>query len=301
MRRWILLSISLIWCSSTLAAISVTGLGSLDLGTWDPSLGPISSSIDFCVASTSGASGNPRDYDAQLDQVAATTPFELISLGSPSETIATTVGFVDLLASAAETLTPGVATAQDKTGVATCPGSSNAQLRFDVNALDLSQAAAGSYRASFTATFRNNNGGGVATVTFDLDLTIPEMIRISDLNDIALGTFDGLNDLVSSDGICVYRNNVAATYTITASGGSGSFDVDNGIDVIPYQVEYDDSNGFVTLTDSAPTDMANANSSLLDCGGIAVATLRITTLSTDMSNASPGLYTDTLTLTVAPI
>ncbi len=118
MRRWILLSISLIWCSSTLAAISVTGLGSLDLGTWDPSLGPISSSIDFCVASTSGASGNPRDYDAQLDQVAATTPFELISLGSPSETIATTVGFVDLLASAAETLTPGVATAQDKTGVA---------------------------------------------------------------------------------------------------------------------------------------------------------------------------------------
>ena len=128
-----------------------------------------------------------------------------------------------------------------------------------------------------------------------------EMIQISDLNDIPLGTFDGVNDLIASDDICVYRNNAAATYTVTASGSSGNFEVDNGIDVIPYQVEYDDSSGFVTLTDSTPIAAANADSSLLDCGGTPVATVRITTLATDMSSASPGLYTDTLTLTVAPI
>ncbi len=300
MRRWILMAFLLTWCGSGLAAISVTGLGSLDLGTWDPSLGPISTTIDFCVASTTGGGGNPTDYQAQLDQFIATTPFELISLSDPGEVLPTTV-YLQADPTPLETLTPGVPTARDKDGQPACTGYNNAHLRFDITVLDLSQAAAGSYRASFVAAFRNNNGNGIATVNVDVDLIIPEMIRISDLNDIPLGTFDGVNDLIASDDICVYRNSVAATYTMTASGSGGSFDVDNGIDVIPYQVEYDDSNGFVILTDSAPTVMANADSALLDCGGTPVATLRITTLATDMSGASPGLYTDTLTLTVAPI
>lgn len=299
MRRWMLISFLLTWCSSGLAAISVTGLGSLDLGTWDPSLGPISTTTDFCVTSTQGG-GNPRDYDAQLDQFTATTPFELISLSDPNEVLPTTVYF-QADPTPLELLTPGVATARDKDGQPACTGYNNAHLRFDINVLDLSQAAAGSYRASFTAAFRNNNGGGVTTVNFDVDLVIPEMIRISDLNDIPLGTFDGVNDLIASDDICVYRNNAAATYMVTASGSGGSFDVDNGIDVIPYQVEYDDSNGFVVLTDSAPAAMANADSTRLDCGGTPVATVRITMGAIDMSGASPGLYTDTLTLTVAPI
>lgn len=300
MRRWILIPFLLTWCSSGLAAISVTGLGSLDLGTWDPSLGPISTTTDFCVASTQGGSGNPVDYEAQLDQFAATTPFELISLSGPSEVLPTTVYF-QADPTPLEVLTPGVPTARDKDGVPACTGYNNAHLRFDINVLDLSQAAAGSYRASFTALFRNSNGSGFTTVNFDVDLIIPEMIRISDLNDIPLGTFDGVNDLIASDDICVYRNNLAETYTVSASGSGGSFEVDNGVDVIPYQVEYDDSNGFVTLTDSSPTAMANADSALLDCGGTPVATLRITTLATDMTSASSGLYTDTLTLTVAPI
>lgn len=292
------------------AGIRVGNIPNLDFGTWDPSAGDVTMSGDFCVVSVQGnvnQSTTATPYAAMAENRDA-TPYELAAVGNGTDAVAVTVTFVDLVTSIPETLTPDVFTAQTKTGAvgtpSDCPSGLNARLRIDITASALGQVSAGNYRGRFAFTAEGGNGSETRTSNFTVDVTVPDLVRISQMDDIGLGTFDGINDAVGTDSICVYRNDASGAYAITATGdGAGSaFELADGGNVLPYQVEYDDGTGFVLMSAGGmPLNRANADPGAVDCGGASNAQVRVTVFATDMDVAPVGNYGGTLTLLISPI
>ena len=284
---------------NALAVVGITGVDNINLGSWDPTQGAAFGTTEFCVESRHGNSNNTTPYDARVEQFTP-TPFELVSPGNPS--IPMTATFV-VLGGSSEPLTPGVFTAKDKPGATTCPAADNAQIGVNLSLADLSTAFAGDYQGTFTITIRGNSGAQQATAQFTVSITIPDMIRISGLTDIDLGLFDGTNDLNGLSAACVYRNSGVDTYTLVATGGSsGTFEVSNGVDAIPFQVAYDNGSGVPSpLIHASPANQNNADTTDPDCGAAPGASVRVTALASDMTGSSSGAYTGILTLLVAPL
>ncbi len=289
------------------ADIKVGNIPNQDFGTWDPASGSVSMTSDFCVVSVLGkvqSSTIVTPYAARVGNRDA-VPFEMFALGPLSDVISVTVTHVDLVTMTPEVLTPDVYTAQTKTGALNnCPSGLNARVRTDINVMDLTSTPSGNYRARLRFTALGGDGSQTGSKNYQADIVIPELVQISDMDPVNLGTFDGVSNLIGVDGLCVYRNQAAGAYTIegTGDGAGNAFEIASAGDVLPYQVEYDDGTGFVTLTAGAPpANHINADTTAPDCGGGTTADLRVTVLATDMVSAPPGTYTGTLTLTVAPI
>ena len=74
----------------------------------------------------------------------------------------------------------------------------------------------------------------------------------------------------------------------------------NGVDVLPYQVDWDDGGGFAALNTGVAAGKTGANQSSVDCAGVNNAAVQVTVSGLDMSTASPGVYASTLTLLIEP-
>jgi len=280
------------------AAVNVQPISDIDFGTWDVTQGNVSASSDFCVVSTAGSSGNARDY-AVTAVPETSSAFEVAGAGGV--VIPFTVTFTDLIGGTSETLAPSVRTARDKTGAAACTGAQNARITVAFSSVDLAAAPAGAYQLRIVFSAQNNNGSA-ASAGFEVRVALPEQIRISGLDPIALGSFDGVSDLAGSDSLCVYRNSSGAIYSLlaTGDGAGGAFAVSNGVTAVPYAVEYDDGGGFTALASGVPITASGANTVAMDCGGSPNASVRVVVLAADVNAAAPGAYIGTLTLMVAP-
>ena len=82
-----------------------------------------------------------------------------------------------------------------------------------------------------------------STGTLDINLDVNDEVRISNLTDINLGVFTGV-DAVGSSAACVYRNGTG-NYQLTASGDgvAGAFTLTDGVSTVAYAVTYDDGGG----------------------------------------------------------
>lgn len=283
---------------SALAAIDIDSIDDFDFGTWSASQGDVAGDSDFCVLSTRGNSGNAQDYAVTALPLSSGT---FVVSGPGGATIPYTLTFFDLLNGASEQLTPSLRTDRDKAGVSNCNGVQNARLTVAINAVDLASAPSGTYQQTIRFQAQNNNGSW-SFENFTIVISVPGLVQISDLDPIDLGSFDGVNDLSGVDDVCVYRNNGGADYRVVASadGAGGAFTLTNGIDVLPYQVDWNDGGGFVALSTGVAAVMTGANQSLTDCGGVNNAVVQVTVNGIDMSTAAPGVYASTLTLLIEP-
>lgn len=146
---------------------------------------------------------------------------------------------------------------------------------------------------------------GIANIT----ITVARELRVSNLNDIALGTFNpAASPLIGTDTVCVYDNGLGG-YQITLSSlnGAGNFQMRNGTSIVTYGVEYDDTglgSNFISATEGVPmTARANASTTDDTCitSGSDNATVRVRVTTADTSGVDTnGTHTDTLTLLVAP-
>lgn len=144
--------------------------------------------------------------------------------------------------------------------------------------------------------------GFSSTGTLDISITVDDEVRISNLGDIILGTFAGV-DASGTSAACIYRNS-ATTYQITASGNgtANAFTLTDGTGVVGYSVTYADaaatpvsmSSGIaLTGQDGADTDV--------DCAGTGNnAQIAVTVAAADAAALPAGNYSGTLTLVVAP-
>jgi hypothetical protein len=143
-----------------------------------------------------------------------------------------------------------------------------------------------------------------STGRLDVSLEVPALVRISDLDDIALGAFDGTS-LAGTDSVCVWST--TRGYTITASGAAAGFELTGAAsgDTLAYSVQWADDAGEnsgtamtagIALTGRA----ANAISPTCNGGNSLNATVIVEVSDTDLAAAPADTYAGTLTLVVAP-
>jgi hypothetical protein len=148
--------------------------------------------------------------------------------------------------------------------------------------------------------------GEDSTGTSDITLTIPELIRISGVGDIALGTFSGDGNMNGFDTVCIFRNNPdSPNYSITAtdSNNGPDFKVEDDDNEITYQVYWNDETGIRGAQldyNTALPAQGNANTSSTTCSGGFNARFDVEILEADLIAAVPGSYSATLTLFVEP-
>lgn len=259
-------------------------------------------STDICVISTQqpNQSGNtPVPY--QVTTIAP-TPFVLSNGASQ---IPFSAAWRDLAGSAVRTLSPGVPTGDIFTGLAFgCPPqAANARLTVTFPESALLVAPPGTYTAAFMI-WVESSGQGRPRIrqTINFSLTIAGVVRISQLNDINLGTFDGISNLAASDSLCVFRNFPGAYgVRVSGQGTGGAFVVVNGTSQVPVAVTWNDGTGAAALMAGALlSGRANAYSADPDCAGGAAnnAVLGVSVLAIDMQVADPGLHSGVLTVTV---
>ena len=141
-----------------------------------------------------------------------------------------------------------------------------------------------------------------STGTLDINLDVNDEVRISNLTDINLGVFAGV-DAVGSSAACVYRNGTG-NYQLTASGdgAAGAFTLTDGVSTVPYSVTYDDGGGALgASTGIALTGLTGGDPGSATCAGTGNnGTVTVTVTAADASGLPAATYAGTLTLLVAP-
>lgn len=139
-----------------------------------------------------------------------------------------------------------------------------------------------------------------------VSLTINDQVQITGVDDIALGAFDGTNDLTGSTEFCVYRSG-AGDYTMTVSAdGKTAFEVESATtsDVIPFTTKVDgdnDASNGATIAHGG-TSAAYTGSNAIDCGSSDNAALEVNFAATDLRTAGAATdYTATVVILVEPI
>lgn len=194
-------------------------------------------------------------------------------------------------------------------GFRLCKDGDNSELKVDISSVDLEQAQAGVYRGYFTTQVQ---GGSTATDTdtgnFRIDIQAANIVRVSALANINIGSYVGAGSLLQEESFCAYSNNVGADYTINISAtnqdAGGNFFVTNALGTasIPYLLQFKADTtpgGGTTVTTTTLAGIgSNTDSS---CNGVDNAKLTLSVIAADLTAALPDVYADTITLTVAPL
>lgn len=160
----------------------------------------------------------------------------------------------------------------------------------------------------FSATQGTN--ATTSTGTLDVDLIIPDLVRITDLDNINLGTYSGSGTETGDDDICVFRNG-AGNYTVTVTTDKGAFRISRGsggvaaedIDFSAYWNDATSTTGRSALTyNTALTTQTGAYTADTDCsgGGSLNANFSVDIAESDMQTKNPNTYSATVTIVIAP-
>ncbi len=156
---------------------------------------------------------------------------------------------------------------------------------------------AGSAVAASQGNLGRSSNGSV-----DIRAHIPGLIKISNLDDIDLGTWSGSGDLVGSDENCVWSTTRGYNLTASGSGAGNAFTITDGANDIAYSVAWDDTDSTdqaVTVGTALSAQVTNAVS--VNCAARGdTANVAVTISEADMAAAPAGTYNGTLTLIVAP-
>ena len=134
-------------------------------------------------------------------------------------------------------------------------------------------------------------------------------VRITDVNDLDLGSWDLVSDVTGNDPACVYRDDGSTKYKITATDTStitpNKFRLENvtGTVEIPYQLDWSNnaSPGTIGLIDgnSKNADGANTASETCSVGGLS-SNFQVLINANDLAGTPSGIYSTTITLTIEP-
>ena len=296
------------------AGVAVTPLADYDFGSWSPGSGTVATSRDFCAVSvvgnrlTANNANQLRPWSATVrdDSGASSASVFRIEHADGDSFVELELRVQDQRSGVEAPLTP-MATATDMTGDELgCPrGGPNGRLTLRVLNSALAAARSGTFEGSFTLEINGgSNGNQTDATSFAVRIDVPDLVRISNLDDIALGFYSGSGAMVGSDAVCVYRNDPGGSYTVEASGqGAGSaFVLAHDGAELGFTVDYSDGNDWRAMTaGGVPLVAQNANSTAPDCGGMTNAGIRVRIEEEALANAEPGTYAGSLTLTVAPL
>jgi hypothetical protein len=135
-----------------------------------------------------------------------------------------------------------------------------------------------------------------------------QQARVNKLSDVAFGTVSNFTtDLSNAQNICVFSSGTSKRYHVTAtgSGSSGAFTLASGANKLAYEVQWSASSGQTSgtsMTAGVALTGLVSTATISGCtSGPATSASLITIIrATNVSAATAGAYTGTLTLLVAP-
>ena len=149
--------------------------------------------------------------------------------------------------------------------------------------------------------------GATSTGTMQIQVTVPQIVVIRNIQDPNTGTFDGTTDVSLNDNVCVGSNTANNGYSITATstnGAGGNFQLNGATDTVLYNVAWADQAGQTSgtaLTSGTVQNFANPTAGSNIACAADNATVVITVPAANLQAVTADTYTDTLTLTVAPL
>jgi hypothetical protein len=147
--------------------------------------------------------------------------------------------------------------------------------------------------------------GATSTGTTDLNITVPEFVEVTDILDPLVDvTYGGSGAVTANDDVCVWTNDSATSYKVTATGdGAGSaFTITDGSDTIAYTVSWNDVTGTVgaaSLTATTQSGVQTGASNTYPCPANN-ANISVSFAENDVLSVQAGAYSGTLTLVLAP-
>lgn len=139
-----------------------------------------------------------------------------------------------------------------------------------------------------------------------INANIGNLVKISNIDDPITLLPDAGGNMVHTDNICLFRNgadNQALALTFNSSNGVGAFTLTSGANTVNYTVAVSAGTFNGNVSDNVVANAAGASDNLPVCtaSGGDNASYTLTIPAADVNTATPGAYTDTLTITVAPI
>lgn len=145
--------------------------------------------------------------------------------------------------------------------------------------------------------------GPTSTGTVTISLTVPQLVRISGLSDIALGTVNGPFPVAGNTTACIYSNN-SGNYavTVTGNGTASAFTVAGPASyALPYTASWTSNAGTAPLTTNVKLDgQTGASTTSVNCSGVNNATFAVSFAETDIAAAPAGGYTGIATIVISP-
>lgn len=148
--------------------------------------------------------------------------------------------------------------------------------------------------------------GADSTGTTDISLEVVDRVQITNMKDIALGTYSGAGALVNNTSFCVYRNG-GDDYALTLTADTAAFEIASATttDSIAFTARVDgdtDASNGQAVVYNTQTGTPMAGSSSTNCGGSDNASLEVTFAEADLQAASSAAdYQATVTVYVQPI
>lgn len=175
-------------------------------------------------------------------------------------------------------------------------------------------AAAVAQTAALTAhASRQGRLGKTSSGSVTITLVKHATVSVSGTRDMAVNAASAKSGVLWTNDICVYTSLATGGYTVVASGApsaGGAFVLSNGAGTIPYNINWNAggagnlSNSGVPLNPGVQTpplgNAATGNATCKDTASGATARLIVNVPQSALQTASPGSYTESLTLLMSP-
>ena len=290
-----------ILCPPVSAQVTFSGLNNISLGSWSGT-GGLKGSDSYCVVSKNrtrrvrydvaayGPSDSAGNFRLSNTVTGSTLPINFRWTGNRGSYLMTNYNI------------SGYVTPNQKGALNCTEAAANAQIDIEVSAANLASAAAGTY----SGTFRIDSLQQASPRSYNIQtfiVTVPELVQITNLDNIDLGSQNGINDAIGTDGLCIFRNG-GGSYTLRASGGAGNsdpYELSNGSSTIPYSVAFREGvSAFVPQPPGASTSSLSG-SGVQNCNGATNADVQVKVDAADITTADPGNYTGVLYITAEPL
>lgn len=288
------------------AAISIENLDDITINGWDGVSSNVTGFDDYCLISYTGTAANPtaRTYDVAMQGASDNSGNFVLEHSGSNATMPVTFTWSHNNGNS------WTMTDYSKTGMLTgiVPGATdcndpnaNVRVKVVIPNSSLQTATAGVYNSTYQVDGLQT-GGGQYSGFQSFQVTLPELVQISGLDDVLLsGDFN--QNIVAIENFCIFRNrsgDVAITSTSLHGGSSNRFRLsDTNGNIINYKVAFRQQAGFRNVRPGrAKTGFTG--SSTKDCGGASNTDVRITVTSANTAGKPGGSYSDTLTIMIEP-
>ena len=177
-------------------------------------------------------------------------------------------------------------------------------LRVSIQASDLINVSAGTYQENITLRSQNGGRNDPSVIdNFNISVEVPNIVQVSQLDDIDLGVFNISNNLFGEDQFCIYRNKNYAYRVKFNDNSSGSnfnlIGIESG-EVLPYSVSFRGENEVYQNVNKNIFISKSMNNSNVDCVGTEKVFMRIDVEREEMIKVLSDDYTSTLNVIVSP-